>query len=64
MHPEIKQQLYGGEITDYIAKPKLDEIDKENKNIAEIYNSCVKNKNSILDLLRLDPSKNLNNKLK
>lgn len=63
MDPETKQQLFGGEIADYIVKLKQDDTSTTNKNIADIYDSQVKNKKSLLNLLRLDPSENLNDKL-
>ena len=60
---ETKQQLYGGEITDYLVELKQNDINNENKNIADIYDFYVKNKKSLLDLLRLNPGENFYDKL-
>jgi hypothetical protein len=49
MHPEIKHQLYGGDISDYYGRPKTDSIEKENKDLADIYMG-IKKKNNPLNL--------------
>jgi len=60
---ETRQQLYGGEISDYL-KPKENKvIEQDNNSIADIYSNYVKNKKTLLDLLRFDPGKNFNDKL-
>jgi hypothetical protein len=60
---ETRQQLYGGEISDYF-KPKENKvIEQDNNSIADIYSNYVKNKKTLLDLLRFDPGKNFNDKL-
>lgn len=63
MDAETRQQLYGGEISDYL-KPKENKvIEQDNNSIADIYSNYVKNKKTLLDLLRFDPGKNFNDKL-
>lgn len=42
MHPEVKHQLYGGEISDYYKKPEPKDIKQENKELADIYASIGK----------------------
>jgi len=64
MNPEIKQQLYGGEISDYFKNKDLKTNSQDGDNIASIYDYYVKNKKSLLDLLRLDPRKNFYDELK
>jgi hypothetical protein len=64
MHPETKQQLYGGEITDYFSKANQYDLNKENKNIADVYEYYVKNKKSHLDLIRFNSCENFYDKLK
>jgi len=60
MDAEKKQQLYGGEISDYLKKP----VDNKNdfKSINDIYERQIKTNKDILSKLRLDRSYNLNNK--
>lgn len=50
MNPEIKQQLYGGEITDYYTNSnKNNSPEKDLKNIGAIYQQ-IANKNNPLNL--------------
>jgi len=42
MHPEIKAQLYGGDISDYYKKQEIKDTKKENKELADIYDK-IKN---------------------
>lgn len=44
MNPEIKQQLYGGEISDYFKKPEPKDIKQENKELADLYSSIASKK--------------------
>lgn len=55
MHPELKHQLYGGEISDYYKKPEKKDISTENKEIANIYSSVVKKNISIKETVDLPP---------
>jgi len=43
MHPEIRHQLYGGDISDYYKKQEVSDIKKDNEDIADIY-SQIQNK--------------------
>ena len=57
---EIKQQLYGGEISDYYRNVKLAPAD-DNKELGSIYDQIArKNK---LSRFKLNTGNNLNNKL-
>jgi hypothetical protein len=50
MNPEIRQQLYGGEIADYYpCKDKNISPEKDNRNIGNIYQQIL-NKNNPLNL--------------
>jgi len=42
MHPEIRHQLYGGEISDYYKKPEPKDVKQENKELADIYDAISK----------------------
>jgi hypothetical protein len=53
MDPETRQQLYGGDISDYYNRPKTDSIEKENKDLADIYMGIKKKTNP----LNLSPNK-------
>jgi len=57
MDAETKQQLYGGEITDYFPKAKETNIKDDNKKIEDIY-SKIKKKS-----FKLDARDYLDNKL-
>lgn len=59
MHPEIKHQLYGGDIADYYpAKQQTKSLGEDNKDLSNIYNNCVANKNKFTaylgNMARLD----------
>jgi len=43
MHPELKHQLYGGDISDYYKKQEITDLKKDNKEIADLY-SQIQNK--------------------
>lgn len=59
IHPELKHQMYGGDISDYYIKNKQNTSPAEdNKNIADIYKQ-ITNKNNPLNL-----PDNLKNKIK
>lgn len=61
---EIKQQLYGGEISDYLPggiKKNNIENKEDLRKISDIYSNLVKNK---LPFTKFDTSDNFNNKLK
>ena len=58
MDAETKQQLYGGEITDYLPKPQEKELKDDYKAIENIYLNLRKKSFSF------DASDNFNNKLK
>lgn len=58
MDAETKQQLYGGEISDYLPKAKETTLKDDYKKIEDIYSSIKKKSFS------LDTGDNLNNKLK
>lgn len=60
MDAERRQQLYGGEISDYYKRPL--ESKNDNKEIGDIYDK-IKNKKPSLNSLRFDPSNNSDNKL-
>ncbi|NBP00761.1 MAG: hypothetical protein EBU90_11640 [Proteobacteria bacterium] len=48
MNPEIKQQLYGGEITDYYPNSKKSSTpEQDNKNISNIYLQIAKKNNPL-----------------
>lgn len=50
MNPEIKQQLYGGEITDYyLYNKKNNSPEKDLKNLGDIYQQIAL-KNNLLNL--------------
>lgn len=50
MNPEIKQQLYGGEITDYYpCNKKNTSPEKDQKNLGDIYQQ-IANKHNTLNL--------------
>jgi hypothetical protein len=57
MDAEIKQQLYGGEISDYLPKAKETTLKDDYKKMEDIY-SLIKKK-----LFSLDTRNNLDNKL-
>jgi len=59
LSPEVRQQLYGGEISDYYREIKPTNI-SDNKALGDIYDR-IKSKNNLR--LRLNSSDNLNNKL-
>lgn len=60
-NPEIRQQLYGGEISDYYKNIKTAPAD-DNKELSSIYDQIArKNK---LSRFKLNTSNNLDNKLK
>jgi len=61
MDAEKKQQLYGGEISDYYKRPL--ESKNDNKEIGQIYDQIAKNKKTDLRF-KFDSSYNSNNKLK
>lgn len=44
MHPELKHQLYGGDISDYYKKPEPKDIKQENKELADIYDTIQRKK--------------------
>lgn len=44
MHPELKHQLYGGDISDYYKKPEPKDKKQENKELADIYDTISKKK--------------------
>jgi hypothetical protein len=45
MNPEVKQQLYGGEISDYYPdNKKQTSPETDNKNIGDIYQQIINNK--------------------
>jgi hypothetical protein len=58
MDAETKQQLYGGEITDYLPKPQEKELKDDYKAIENIYLNLKKKS------FGLDTGDNFNNKLK
>jgi|Laugrefbdmm110sn_1035136.scaffolds.fasta_scaffold36286_2 hypothetical protein len=58
MDAETRQQLYGGEITDYLPKPQEKELKDDYKAIENIYLNLKKKSFS------LDTGDNFNNKLK
>jgi hypothetical protein len=42
MHPEIRQQLYGGDIADYYpAQQQIKSSEDDNKDLSNIYNNQV-----------------------
>lgn len=55
MHPEVKHQLYGGEISDYYKRPDPKDVKQENKELADIYSSISK-KNIFKEGVDLPPS--------
>jgi hypothetical protein len=57
MDAETKQQLYGGEISDYLPKAKETTLKDDYKKMEDIYSSIKKKSFS------LDTSNNLDNKL-
>lgn len=57
MDAEIKQQLYGGEISDYLPKAKETTLKDDYKKMEDIY-SLIKKKS-----FSLDTRNNLDNKL-
>lgn len=58
MDAETKQQLYGGEISDYLPKVKETTLKDDYKKMEDIYSSIKKKS------FCLNTSDNLNNKLK
>ena len=54
MNPEIRQQLYGGEISDYFKKPEPKDIKQENKELADIY-STIATKNIFKEAVDAPP---------
>ncbi|NBW57284.1 hypothetical protein EBR43_05780 [bacterium] len=42
MHPELKHQLYGGDVSDYYKKPVQKDVKQENKELADIYDTIKK----------------------
>jgi len=58
MDAETKQQLYGGEISDYLPKAKETTLKDDYKKIEDIYSSIKKKS------FCLNTGDNLNNKLK
>jgi hypothetical protein len=42
MHPEIRAQLYGGDISDYYKKQEVKDTKQENKDLADIYDKIKK----------------------
>lgn len=65
MDAETKSQLYGGDISDHLNKrDTYKSIEEDSKNISEVYDFYVKNKKSLLDLLRLNPGEDFYDKLK
>lgn len=54
MNPEIKQQLYGGEISDYFKRPEPKNIKQENDEIADIYSS-IASKNILKEAVDAPP---------
>jgi len=58
MDAETKQQLYGGEITDFLPKPQEKELKDDYKAIENIYLNLKKKS------FGLDTGDNFNNKLK
>jgi GH24 family phage-related lysozyme (muramidase) len=44
MHPEIRHQLYGGDISDYYKKQEPKDVKQENKELADIYSSINRKK--------------------
>lgn len=61
---EIKQQLYGGEISDYLpggTKKNSDNNKEDLRKISDIYSNLIKNN---LPLTKFNTCDNLNNKLK
>ena len=61
---EIRQQLYGGEISDYLpggTKKNSTENKEDLKKISDIYSNLVKNK---LPFTKFNTGYNSNNKLK
>jgi len=44
MHPEVKHQLYGGDISDYYKKTEPKDVKQENKELADIYATIGKKK--------------------
>ena len=57
LNAEIRQQLYGGEISDYYRNPQK-ELKDDNKELGDIYSRMRKKS------FNLNVSNNLNNKLK
>lgn len=57
LNAETRQQLYGGEISDYYRNPQQ-EIKDDNKELSDIYSRMRKK------LFNLNTSNNFNNKLK
>jgi lysozyme len=55
MHPELKHQLYGGEISDYYKKPEPRDIKQENKELADIYASISNKKRVVREAADLPP---------
>lgn len=54
MHPEIRQQLYGGEISDYFKRPEPKDVKQENKELADLY-SLIANKNVLKEAADVPP---------
>lgn len=49
MHPEIRQQLYGGDIADYYpARQQIKSLEEDNKDLSSIYNSQVAGKKNFM----------------
>lgn len=44
MHPEVKHQLYGGDISDYYKRPEQKDLKQDNKELADIYDAISKKK--------------------
>lgn len=55
MHPELKQQLYGGEISDYYKRVEVKTLEQENKDIADIYSKICTKKLFVKEAIDLPP---------
>lgn len=55
MHPELRHQLYGGEISDYYKKPEPKDIKQENQELASIYDTITQKKHFIKEDVEQPP---------
>lgn len=64
MDAEKKQQLYGGEISDYLNNTSYKTFTEDNDSIAKVYDFYVKRRKTLSDLLGFNPGEDFYDKLK